>query len=203
MTKTKNNRFIKVAGLMLGVTMLATCVLSGTMAKYTSSQSDVSAKASVAKWSIQGTGDKELGELALDELNFNIYDTNGTTPFTEDHVVDGKIAPGTWGYTTIELSNKGDVDADIVATIDKGTLPTGMKLTVLTEEPGTGAALTIEEEKTTVTASGVKATDGTAIVIAYVWEFGATTNDVNDMTFGKTGADLTLGTLDITANQVD
>ena len=202
MTKT-NNRFLKAAGLMMAVMMLATCVISGTMAKYTSSQSDVSAKASVAKWSIQDASTNELGSLELDELTFNIYDTDGATPFTEENVSSGKIAPGTWGYTTIELLNKGDVDADIEATIEKGSLPTGMKLTVLTEEPGTDTALTISEEKTTVKASGVEATNGSAkIVIAYVWEFGDGTNDVNDMTFAS-GDDLTLGTLSITANQVD
>ena len=83
MAKTKNNRFLKVAGLMLGVTMLATCVLSGTMAKYTSTGTANSVTANAGKWSITVDGE-ELEET----MNLSIADMT----ITADEAVAGGTA---------------------------------------------------------------------------------------------------------------
>ena len=141
MNKTKKNGFLKAACMMLSATMLAACVVAGTMAKYTSNTS-MSASADVAKWSIQVDGD-EIQELSPKNLSFTIYDTNPSgEKVTDEEVTTGKIAPGTWGYAEIDIKNAGEVDADITAAFDKGgNLPEGMKVIPLSSVPASRVLL--------------------------------------------------------------
>lgn len=200
MNKTKKNGFLKVAGIMVVAMMLTTCIVSGTMAKYTSTGSTTTS-VSVAKWDIKAGG-KKL-DTTLDALNFTIYDTvedGGKYTNTDEHVKEATmIAPGTWGYTTIEIKNDGDVDAAINATLSSGAgLPEGMTVAFINgtapENPdgvtgGTGAI-----------TQTLKPTESVTIVIAFKWVFEG--HDENDMTFAETET-LSLGALTITATQVD
>lgn len=74
MNTTKKNGFLKAAGLMLAVMMLATCVLSGTMAKYSSSSKDIALEATIAKWKITANSD-DISKLVSLDNGFTIYDT--------------------------------------------------------------------------------------------------------------------------------
>ncbi len=207
MNKTKKNGFLKAACLMLSVTMLATCVVSGTMAKYTTSSPDISAKAKIAKWSIK-VGDEELKSLTETDLDFTILDTKGESPYTEEHVKDKLIAPGTWGYAKVEIKNESEVVADISATFTKdstGGLPEGMTVVPLAEEPKSPDDVT--GETLTVSTRNVEAETGTAsIFVAFKWEFGDSEHNETDTEKGEAAIsdpNLTLGTLKITADQVD
>lgn len=203
MNTNKKNGFLKVAGSMMAVTMLATCVVAGTMAKYTTSSDSLSASADIAKWDIE-VGTEKLADLS--KLTFNIYDTKPDGgKADDDEVVDDKIAPGTWGYANVAITNAGDVDAEISANYTAGSadLPAGMKVAVLTSEPINASEVDTSEtiDKT------IKAGETANAYIAFKWEIGDPTNDKNDTPFGTNAAsgsaDLELGKLSITADQVD
>lgn len=205
MNKTKKNGFLKAACIMLSVTMLATCVVAGTMAKYTTSSGNIEAKAQIASWKIT-VNEENLKDLTTTDLDFKILDTDGADPYTEEHVANDKIAPGTWGYATVKIKNAGEVNADITANFTKGDdLPAGMTVVALTGEPKSPED--VDDGKESVTAKNVAPESTADMVIAFKWEFGDPKNNDTDTTKGEAAAsgsaDLSLGTLKITADQVD
>lgn len=109
MEKAKRSPFIKIASIMLGASLLMTCVISGTLAKYTSAATGT-ASATVAKWSVEFSGT----DIATnDNVAFSLFDTvkeaDGTT--AEADVAAGKIAPGTGGSFDLKIENKSEVNA--------------------------------------------------------------------------------------------
>lgn len=109
MEKAKRSPFMRIAGVMLGASLLMTCVISGTMAKYTSAATG-SASATVAKWSVEVNGT----DIAKnDSVTFNLFNTvnEADTTTTEENVSDSRIAPGTGGSFDLKIDNKSEVDA--------------------------------------------------------------------------------------------
>lgn len=111
MEKTKKNLLLRSAGVLMGVSILSTCVLGGTLAKYTTSGTGT-AEATVAKF------DVKLNEQTLSsesELTLNLFNTifendgSGVATKQEDEVTSGKIAPGTSGKEEIKVKNAGEV----------------------------------------------------------------------------------------------
>lgn len=109
MEKAKRSPFIKIASIMLGASLLMTCVISGTMAKYTSAATGSDA-ATVAKWSVEVNNTDIAKE---DTVTFNLFDTinEADTEAAENNVTAGKIAPGTGGSFALKIDNKSEVDA--------------------------------------------------------------------------------------------
>ncbi len=205
MIKTKKNGLLKVACAMLVVMMLATCVISGTLAKYASKTTEaLSASAQVAKWSVK-VGETEIDALTADELTFKVYELDSKTK--DEHVkTENLIAPGTWGYATVEIKNDSEVNADISATFTKTAsgLPTGMTVAFLNAEPSSQTDVTGTE--TSVSNNNVAPDDSVKAYIAFVWNFDTApegSNDTNDTTFGKAASKLELGKVSINAEQVD
>ncbi len=108
----KKNRTMRVATLLLALTLITSCFVGGTFAKYTSS-ANATSTATVAKWSIKvnGTEIAVTGNEPTVEINlFNtIYDTNGGAE--EKDVAPGKIAPGTKGSFALAVTNESEVNA--------------------------------------------------------------------------------------------
>ena len=80
----KKNKIMRLASALLVLTLMTTCAISSTFAKYTTSQSGKDS-ARVAKWGFTDTGDSQI---TLNNLFKDAYDKN----------VQGKadvIAPGT------------------------------------------------------------------------------------------------------------
>ena len=111
----RNNVMMKIATVLLVAVLITTCSVSGTFAKYTSAATGF-ASARVARWAFT------VGETNIttsNTLTFNLfstaYDTNGGTATNDADVADGStnavIAPGTWGYFVIQLSNVSEVSA--------------------------------------------------------------------------------------------
>ena len=67
MEKTKKNGILKTAACIFGGTMLMTCVLGGTLAKYASTDKTVSAKLTAATWDVQ------LNDTPWDSATFNNF----------------------------------------------------------------------------------------------------------------------------------
>lgn len=194
MTKT-NNRFLKAAGLMMAVMMLATCVISGTMAKYTSSGSATSVKATAASWDIN-VGGTDIASYAFDDLHFTIDELEQGAK--DGSYEDGKIVPGTFGYAEITVKNEGEVDA-VLSVTKAGTTTDhqGLKFAMLDSVPTAQTASTMSDA-TISDAELVRTSGEKTIYIAYCWEFDDT-NSNNDTTMQ--GQEINFGDLTLTASQ--
>ena len=117
MNKTKKNGFLKIAGIMAAVMMMTTCVVAGTMAKYTSGGNVSGGSLDVASWNIT-VGGKQLttaNTSGLEDLSWNIQNIASESSAV-DAVTANKMAPGTWGYAKVTVANAGDVDATLKVT---------------------------------------------------------------------------------------
>ena len=105
----KKNRTLRVSALLLALTLITTCFVGGTFAKYTSSTTG-SDDATVAKWSFH-VGSTEFATTDPTTFAFNLFDTIRDTVGDENDVVAGKIAPGTAGQFRMAIRNTSEVNA--------------------------------------------------------------------------------------------
>ena len=102
----KRNTILRVSAILLVLTLLSTCVISGTFAKYTTS-ADANDDARIAKWGVVVTADAD----AFSE------DYDGTViSLTSDEKV---LAPGTDGNLCgLTIEGNPEVVVDVIATAD-------------------------------------------------------------------------------------
>ncbi len=202
MNKTKKSGFLKIAGLMAAVMMLTTCVVAGTMAKYTSSGTADLADVTPAHWNITANGNALTTPVS--GLEWTIY-KEGTEQKVEDSsVTSGKIAPGTWGYATIEIKNESEVAATL--TVTGFTAPdensTGLEF---------GCTYATDKQTTYANISGANAVSGLSNValakgasiylyVYYQWAYDG--DDTHDTALGTAAAELAFSSvLSIVADQ--
>ena len=107
----KKNRMMRLASVLLIMTLLSTSVISGTFAKYVSSATG-SDTARVAKWHIE-VEDNKLG-VENATITFDLFKTINDTGNTaaESDVKTGEIiAPGTAGSFELNIKNLSEVNA--------------------------------------------------------------------------------------------
>lgn len=108
----KKNKMLRIASVLLVAILLTTCAISGTFAKYISTDSAYDT-ARVAKWDIQLNGK----DIAAEEFTFDLFktiiDTANDAAETDVAVKAGEniIAPGTKGEFEITLKNDSEVNA--------------------------------------------------------------------------------------------
>lgn len=95
----KKNKMMRIASVLLIATLLTTCVISGTFAKYVTSDS-VEDHARVAKFGVTVEGSGTL----FSKTYYNV--DNGNGPTNVDDVYDG-----TWSLLTIQSSDDDNVVA--------------------------------------------------------------------------------------------
>jgi len=107
----KKIKSLRLASILLIGTLLTTCLLGGTFAKYTTAASG-SSNATVANWSIRAN-DQEIAVSPQIGYNFAVFDTinDADGESTEQDVVDNRIAPGTGGSFDMTVQNKSEVSA--------------------------------------------------------------------------------------------
>lgn len=199
MVKKNKLGFIKAACVMLALTMLAACVLSDTMAKYTSSGTASGLTLTIAKWDVE-VGGETLGstEIDLSSAKWTIKQEGSVADAT--FVEENMIAPGTWGYVPIAVENLSDVDAVIkVSGIDTFKPTSGVDSAGLTFK-----VMVIDEDRepdsyedgydvTDIAEIGVgidKGGDVVNIYVCYQWEFGESGDyDTDDTAMGKASAE--------------
>lgn len=109
----KKNYSLRIAGFLLILVLLSTCLISGTFAKYTTSGSNNDA-ARVAKWGVEV---KLQGSKAFDTK----YGKDDTTATITNSVsgtssnIDNLLAPGTKG-TLFSISTTGTPEVAVKAT---------------------------------------------------------------------------------------
>lgn len=108
----KKNIAMRLASLVLMCTIVTSCFVGSTFAKYTSKASG-SDSVTVAKWEFKVNG-SDIAILGDDDtIDFDlfstIYDTNGTD--VEDDT-NAKLAPGTSGAFDMSVQNTSDVTVE-------------------------------------------------------------------------------------------
>lgn len=109
----KKNKMMRLASVLLILTLLTTCAISGTFAKYTASATGTDT-ARVAKWSFE-VSDADI--VATDEFTFDLFKTVKDTAGADEGDVKAKngtdriIAPGTSGSFALVLENLSEVTA--------------------------------------------------------------------------------------------
>lgn len=119
----KKNRTMRIATLMLALTLITCCFVGSTFAKYTSFVTDGST-ATVAKWSIDLNGTELTTNTPA--FAFNLFETTHTN--VADKTGEGKylIAPGTEGAFDLEITNNAEVNAEYTITFEEsntGNIP--------------------------------------------------------------------------------
>ena len=131
----KKNKMMRIASVLLVAVLLSTCAISGTFAKFVSSQ-EATDKARVAVWDIDFAGNDNASKDFVFDLFTTINDdsTGDEGALANDDDVkdatsggDPIIAPGTSGSFTIKLVNNSEVNAQCKVEFDN-TLLNGVPL---------------------------------------------------------------------------
>ena len=104
----KKNRTLRVSALLLALTLITTCLVGGTFAKYTSS-ADSNDQARVAYW-----GFKE-NSMDITGLFKNAYETT-VKGDAEVNAITDVIAPGTKGSATFAFAYEGTKAPEVAYT---------------------------------------------------------------------------------------
>lgn len=108
----RKNKTMRLASGLLVAVLLTTSIISGILAKYTSSATG-SDTAVAAKWSFMVNGTDIAAEESFDiDLFSTVLDSDGETEETDIADVAKLIAPGTSGSFEISLENASEVTAD-------------------------------------------------------------------------------------------
>lgn len=165
----------RLGALALMLTVITTCLLGGTMARYVTEVTG-SATATVAAWKFQANSSGEATTFTTIDLGSTANRTN----YDEKTLKEGVLAPGTSGQFTISINGDGsdvgiDYNVDIKAST---TAPSGG--TILPDD------LVFSTEEITTSNSGValddltmptgtikySATDAMNEDITIYWEWG-------------------------------
>lgn len=120
----RKNKTMRLASGLLVAVLLTTSIISGILAKYTSSATG-SDTATAANWSFQVNGTDIADSTSFDiDLFRTVYDSDGETEETDIADVAKLIAPGTSGSFEIHLKNASEVTADYSLSLEvEGDIP--------------------------------------------------------------------------------
>lgn len=184
--KNTKKRNIILAAVLLGVTATVGTIGVTTFAKYKSQLSDVTANATVAKWS-----------FATDNASQSFtVDLTGT--YSANTLVSGKIAPGTQGKLDFSLSNENTetgTEYSIVMSKNAGT-PANLKFY-------SDSACTTELTDDTKTGHLDPGATATTVTIYWKWAYEtgttATEKNSNDVIDTSNGANASANGMTVTA----
>ena len=173
----------RLGALALMLTVITTCLLGGTMARYVTEVTG-SATATVASWSFKANNNGNNTTFATIDLG----DTTNRTSYDENTLKKKVIAPGTSGKFTITIDGTdSDVGIDYAVKIkasDGTTLPSDLLFsTEEITEAKSDLTLTKLEEKLTGTIDYSNAANAMKkdITIYWAWDFGENdTTSAND-----------------------
>lgn len=206
---TKRSPWIRTAALALGLCLVVSTGICGTLAKYTSGASgnDV---VSVAQWKIE-VADVTNGSAAVDitgndTVSFDLFNTIKDTGNVdaETDVKAGMIAPGTAGAFQMTVANKSEVNATYNIVFTEADTTDGAKLPVLYRLKLNSGEYTAWGEIASLnqTANAIAMESGVdTILVEWMWAFEQTdvaAGDLVDTGIGV-GAQTTANELTVTA----
>lgn len=206
----KKNKMMRLASVLLILTLLTTCAISGTFAKYTASATGTDT-ARVAKWSFK-VGETDIATTAT--FTFDLFKTVTEIDGTEEGDVSSNnsnrvIAPGTSGSFALVLTNLSEVSAKYgidYAVTNESNIP--IEFSVDGTNWTTDLADVVAHDVNTM----LTAKTGTrAITVQWRWAFtGAESEnftsaqtDSTDTALGATGTATVTVAAVVTATQVD
>lgn len=212
----KKNRSMRFAGLLFLFVLITSCIIGGSIAKYTEDfQGTDSAR--VAKFDVKVNGlDKD--DFQTINLFDTIYDTKDanydkSAPAASEADVasvggDKVIAPGTWGFFDLVLSNNSEVTVEY--TIDSELNTSNNIPLEFSTDPASGWSTSFPTSinNATPTPLAIGADTSTSPITVY-WRWAFTDNadmaarDASDTVLGKAGTDTAEITLTINFTQVD
>ncbi len=195
----KKNLAMRVASLVLMCTIVTSCFVSSTFAKYTSSASG-SDTVTVAKWAVKaGAEGSELDiSGSTQALTFNLFDTildtNGNA--AEQDVAAGKIAPGTKGSFALSVKNESEVNAEYTISFEYDGVQLPLTYSIAIDGANKGSSLDGASVGGTLNM-----TDNTAdnVVVTWEWPFEAVSPNTNA---ADTSLGVAHGTAEVTATLV-
>lgn len=216
----KKNRTLRVSALLLALTLITTCFVGGTFAKYTTRQGD-STTARVASWGFKASSITLSNTLFSDV--YRDEEGNATVSSTEK-----VVAPGTTGYASFKFAPSFTPEVAYNFTVDvTGDCPDDLKAALVwsLDDTKCGENGTFEEMLAAIKAlsgdnSGTKQYKPGELpdefsltknqhIITWKWDFddnGAVTNDPRDTQLGNASWEsrsrVTLN-IAITATQID
>lgn len=195
----RDNKLVKFTTFVLLITMVGFLLVSGTYAKYTTEFTGTDS-AVVAKWDValEGMTDSKFdlfGASGVYDLDPDATDLSAVTPAVDDDVVKSgkKVAPGTWGKVSFELSNSSDVTAAYTVDIKslETTLPLQFSVDGKTWVPATTIVTGTADDAvynlgngTLSIPSDANPTEAT-VDLYWKWDFEGTNGDANDTSLGK------------------
>lgn len=209
----KKNRTLRVSALLLALTLITTCLVGGTFAKYTSSTTG-SDTATVAKWSFK-VNNTEFATTSAQPLTFNLFDTINDTDNATDEadVADARIAPGTAGKFALEVKNESEVNAKFTVGLTETKNDSNVPLQYSVDNGTTWKDSIADLTMTGLTDQAINMGDTKTVTVLWRWVFEGTTRgahadqtDVTDTALGIAARDtaptVTI-TATLTATQVD
>lgn len=187
MTMKKKSNAARLGALVLALTLVTTCLLGGTMARYVTEVTGT-AKATVAAWKF----DAKNGNNSITEktTSIDLGSTTNRTAYEGTDIKEGVIAPGNTGSFDIVIDGTGsEVGVDYamkIAAASGTTLPDGLKFEVANGTNATATVYTLGKDEVTGTIdysetdSNMKKT----LTVSWAWDFGEKdTKDSNDNTY--------------------
>ena len=116
----KKNKMLRIASVLLVAVLLSTCAISGTFAKYVTTDTS-SDSARVAKWGVEITLADDMGAFATtyttDESGDGAY-TGANSVASSASPADDVVAPGTKGSMSFTIQGKPEVAARLTITAE-------------------------------------------------------------------------------------
>ncbi len=192
----KKHIVLRASLFLIVLLLVTTCIISGTYAKYVSTDI-VTSTANIAKWSFK-VEDTDISKNTT--FSFKLFDTvsySDTKNLTPHMINNDLIAPGTEGFFELDLNNTSDVPADCVLTLNYvfNDLPAGVSSIPL-EFSFDGTNYSATPEAATVSAIP----SGTTKKVNVCWRWPATGHSAIDKLLQTTSAGVTV-TLTVVASQ--
>lgn len=194
----KENTLTKIAIFALIVAIIATILVSGTYARYTTRLTGTDS-VKIAKWAWNISGDDITKTTTTYQLHLfqTINDSNGSA---ETNVAANTIAPGTKGQFTIVITNNSEVDATYDVTFSEDN-PLNANIEYSTDGSSWGNVSSLD-----LTATAINQGDVVNVPIQWRWLYneGADQNAADtEVGFdAQTPTDITV-TATLTLIQVD
>lgn len=122
----------RLGALALALTLISTCLMGGTLAKYTT-EITAEASATVAKWNFTANGKTDK----ITDLNL--------TPKKYTNVDDKMLAPGMDGSFSIVAKNDSDVAATYTVSFTATNVPANLKFYKSTDGTAKGTEITADK----------------------------------------------------------
>ena len=217
----KKNNSIRVAIIVIALTLITSCFVGTTFAKYTATITNDKDTARVAKFDVTAfgvTADAVADSATLDLWKIgDVYDSyvaDGTfdyttaTPVADADIADSEyiIAPGSWGKFSFDVQNESEVTVTykIDYTIDEKGVPLEWSIdgtTWNTDLADVTTPVTLAMEDDAATDADDETID--TITVYWRWVFGDPAANETDTALGFLGSAAPEITIAVTFEQVD